>query len=83
MFKTHGILGQNARNLNYIKGYNNKFAQRLADSKLKTKDFLQSKKVAVPGTIMVITSHDEIKPDMIATWKPPFVLKPNNGYGGK
>ncbi len=83
MFKTHGILGQNARNLDYIKWYNTKFARRLADSKLKTKDFLRAKKVAVPKTIAILKGHDEIKLDEVAAWEPPFVVKPNNGYGGK
>ncbi|MDC0506180.1 hypothetical protein OAN96_01145, partial [Candidatus Gracilibacteria bacterium] len=83
MFKNHGILGQNARNLDYIKGYNTKFARKLADSKLKTKDFLQSKRVAVPKTLAVLKGHDEIKLDEVAKWEPPFVIKPNNGYGGK
>lgn len=83
MFKTHGILGQNARNLDYIKWYNTKFAQQLADSKLKTKDFLQAKKIAVPKTLAVLKSHDEIKLDEISAWVPPFVVKPNGGYGWK
>jgi len=83
MFNSHGILGQNARNLDYIKWYNTKFARNLADSKLKTKDFLQTKKVAVPKTLAILKGHHEIKLDEIAAWEPPFVVKPNSGYGGK
>lgn len=83
MFKTHGILGQNARNLEYIKWYNTKFARNLADSKLKTKHFLQAKKVAVPKTIAVIETPQQINISQIADWKAPFVIKPNSGYGWK
>lgn len=83
LFKSYGLLGQNARNLDYIKWYNTKFATKLADSKLKTKDFLRAKRVSVPKTISIIKNHDSIKLEDVKTWQPPFVIKPNNGYGGK
>ena len=51
VFRSHGLLGQNARNLQYIKGTSFSIAKRLADSKLKTKKFLASHKVAVPETL--------------------------------
>ena len=82
-FKTYWILWQNARNLNYIREYNTKFAKRLADSKLKTKDFLKTKWVAVPDTLFVFNKQEELIPDIFDNLDPPFVVKPNGGFWGK
>ncbi len=82
-FKSHGLLGQNARNLSYIKGGNFKLAKKLADSKLTTKKFLARHKVAVPETLQIIAKHSEISLEKIRAYEPPFVIKPNNGYWGK
>jgi len=82
-FKTYWLLWQNARNLNYIKEYNTKFARKLADSKLKTKDFLKSKWVDVPDTLFILTKHEEINDTIFERLKPPFVVKPNGWFWGK
>ena len=82
-FKTYWLLWQNARNLNYIKEYNTKFARKLADSKLKTKDFLKSKWVNVPETLFILKKHEEINDSIFDRLKPPFVVKPNGGFWGK
>jgi glutathione synthase/RimK-type ligase-like ATP-grasp enzyme len=82
-FKSHGLLGQNARNLQYIKGGNFKLAKRLADSKLTTKRYLAKHKVAVPETLQIIATHQEVDKKKIQLFEPPFVVKPSNGYGGK
>lgn len=82
-FKSHGLLGQNARNLEYIKGWNFLLSKKLADSKLKTKKFLASHKVAVPETLQIIKNHGEIDIEKIKLYETPFVVKPNNGYGWK
>ncbi len=82
-FKDYWLLGQNARNLDYIKEYNTKFARKLADSKLKTKDFLKTKWVSVPETIFVFTKHNDINNSIFEKLKPPFVIKPNGGFWGK
>ncbi len=82
-FKTYWLLWQNARNLKYIKGFNTKIARRLADSKLKTKEFLWAKWVAVPETLAVLKRHDEITKELVDWLKPPFVIKPNNGFWWK
>ncbi len=82
-FKTYWLLGQNARNLNYIKEYNTKFARRLADSKLKTKDFLKANSIAIPETIDVLTQHEELNHSIFEKLEPPFVVKPNGGFWGK
>ncbi|MCT4617497.1 MAG: DUF1704 domain-containing protein [Candidatus Gracilibacteria bacterium] len=81
-FKTYGILGQNERNLSYIKGKNTSFARYLADSKLRTKEFLQSKNIPVPENFYVIKKHSQLLDLDLSILKPPFVVKPNTGYGG-
>lgn len=81
--KDYGILGQNARNLNYIKGYNDSIAKKLADSKLNTKSFLEKKWISVVPTLQIIKKYEEIHDDFFDSLIPPFVIKPNNGYGWK
>ena len=82
-FKTYWVLGQNARNLKYIKQYNNSFAKYIADSKLRTKEFLWNKWIWVPETFFVIKNHKEL--EWIDLWilNPPFVVKPNNWFWWK
>lgn len=82
-FKDYGILGQNARNLNYIKWYNDSIAKKLADSKLSTKSFLEKKGISVVPTIQIIKKYEQISEEFFDSLIPPFVIKPNNGYGGK
>lgn len=83
LFSSHWLLGQNARNLQYIKWGNFKLAKRLADSKLTTKKYLAKHKVAVPETLQIIAKHSELNAEKINWFEPPFVVKPNNGYGWK
>ncbi len=82
-FKDHGLLGQNSRNLDYIKSNNFALSRRLADSKLKTKEFLSSHDISVPATLAILKKHEQITTEMVQELEPPFVVKPNNGYGGK
>ncbi len=82
-FSSHGLLWQNARNLKYIKWGNFAVSKKLADSKLSTKKFLAGHKVAVPATLWIIKKHAQIRVEDIAAYEPPFVVKPNNGYGWK
>jgi alpha-L-glutamate ligase-like protein len=82
-FKTYWLLWQNARNLKYIKGFNSKMAKKLADSKLRTKDFLKTKWISVPETFAVLTKNEQITDEMIIKLSPPFVIKPNAGFGWK
>ncbi len=82
-FKTYWLLWQNARNLKYIKGFNTKMARKLADSKLKTKEFLRAKWVAVPETLAILKKHSEITDSLVANFEAPFVIKPNNWFGWK
>lgn len=82
-FKNYWILGQNARNLKYIKPYNNSFAKYIADSKLRTKEFLSSKGIWVPETFFVIKNHKQIESLDMSVVVPPFVVKPNAWFWGK
>jgi glutathione synthase/RimK-type ligase-like ATP-grasp enzyme len=55
-------------------------AKKLADSKLKTKEFLMAKKIAVPETLGVFAKPSEIIDDIFERLIPPFVVKPNKGF---
>ena len=81
--KEYGLLWQNARNLQYIKSNNFAISRKLADSKLKTKEFLSGHNISVPKTLAILGKHEDITDKMIEWLEPPFVVKPNNGYGGK
>lgn len=83
LFWSYWILWQNERNLKYIKPHNTSFAKYLADSKLRTKEFLYNKGVAVPETFFVISNHSQIKSLDFSALIPPFVIKPNFGFGWK
>lgn len=82
-FKTYWILWQNARNLNYIKEFNDSTSRKLADSKLKTKDFLSKKWVSVSETLLVLSNHKELDNFDISILEAPFVIKPNSWYWWK
>ncbi len=83
LFKDFGILGINARNLLYIRPFNSKKAVKMADSKLKTKQFLSVRDVPVPKLFAVIRNEDELYKFDFSTLPPAFVLKPNLGFGGE
>lgn len=78
-----GVLGINARNLLYIRPYNQKKAIRLADDKLKTKQFLSARDIPVPRLYATIDSHEELEKFDFSALPSSFVLKPNRGYGGE
>jgi phosphoribosylamine-glycine ligase len=82
-FKSYWLLGQNARNLQYIKWHNTKIAKKLADSKLKTKEFLKQNNIATPETFAILSSHDDLNLAIFDKIIPPFVVKPNGGFWGK
>ncbi len=82
-FKTYWILWLNARTLDYIREYNDSSAKKLADSKLKTKDFLSAKWVSVVDTLLVVKSVKELEKLNLDDLKTPFVVKPNAWFWGK
>lgn len=82
-FKDYWLLGQNSRNLDYIKSNNFTLARKLADSKLQTKEFLKSHHIAAPSTLAIFKKHEHVTTEIVTALEPPFVVKPNNWYGGK
>ena len=82
-FWNQGILGINARNLLYIRPYNKKKAIRLADDKIKTKQFLSAREIPVPKLYGIIKSVEEYEKYDLNTLPNQFVVKPNNGFGGE
>ncbi|MBN2087042.1 DUF1704 domain-containing protein [Candidatus Peregrinibacteria bacterium] len=82
-FHNPGLLGINARNLLYIKAYNPKKAVMLADSKIKTKNFLSARGIPVARMYNSISSKKELKNFDFDSLPNSFVVKPNAGYGGE
>lgn len=81
--KSYGILGINARNLDYIFPTNQRQLYRLADSKLETKKIAQSIGVPTPEAYGVISFQNEVKQlAKIVSQHQSFVVKPDQGSGG-
>ena len=83
IFKSKGILGINARNLLYIRPYNKKKAIKMADDKIKTKQFLSAREVPVPKLYSIIKDGEELEKFDFLSLPSTFVLKPNKGFGGE
>ncbi len=83
LFSAKGVLGINARNLLYIRPYNPKKAIKLADDKIKTKQFLAVRGIPVPKLYAIIKEPGEIDKFDFNTLPNSFVLKPNKGFGGE
>ncbi len=70
----------NARNLLYIKKFNDKKASSLADSKIKTKTYLSARGVPFAETYALIRSKSELQSwDFDHLPGDHFVIKPNEG----
>ena len=82
-FHNPGLLGINARNLLYIKPYNPKKAVMLADSKIKTKNYLSARGVPVARLYSVLNSKKELENFDFSSLPSSFVIKPNAGFGGE
>jgi alpha-L-glutamate ligase-like protein/uncharacterized protein (TIGR02421 family) len=83
LFGNKGLLGINARNLLYIRPYNPKKAIKLADDKIKTKQFLSARGIPVPKLFSVIRDFKELDKFDFNTLPTSFVIKPNHGFGGE
>ena len=81
--KSRGILGMNARNLNYIRPLNLKSAKRLADDKLGCKRVLKKAGLPVPDLIAKITNREQLEHFDFGSLPNSFALKPNFGFGGE
>ncbi|MCX6734949.1 MAG: DUF1704 domain-containing protein [Candidatus Peregrinibacteria bacterium] len=82
-FSNKGILGINARNLLYMRPYNPKKAVKLADDKIKTKQFLSARDIPVPKLYGIIRDTIELEKFDFNALPDSFALKPNTGYGGE
>ncbi|MDP3957316.1 MAG: sugar-transfer associated ATP-grasp domain-containing protein [bacterium] len=81
--KSQGLLGMNARNLEYIRPSNRKRGMEIADSKLLCKRILKKSNLGVPELIAKIKSHEELEQFDFAALPNSFALKPNRGFGGE
>lgn len=82
--QSKGILGMNARNINYISRYNPRRLYPLVDDKLKTKKLALKHGVNVPQLLGVITSqHDVEAVAKFTQGEEGFCIKPAKGSGGK
>ena len=79
-----GILGINARNLNYIVEQNPRQLYPRVDNKLMTKRICEANEIPVPRTFAVLTSHGQVYkfPEMLSN-QPDFVVKPASGAAGR
>lgn len=83
IFRDFGVLGINARNLQYIKPHNAGKAIAFADDKMKTKSFLSTRGIPVAKVFAVIESRRQLQNFDFSTLPNECVLKPNNGFGGE
>lgn len=81
--KSAGILGMNARNLEYVRPLNLRRSREIADNKLFSKRLLKKNNLPVPGLIAKIRTHEELDAFDWATLPGSFALKPNRGFGGE
>ncbi len=81
--KNKGVLGMNARNLLYVRPYNQKSAIDLANNKLRSKEVLLRAGVPVSKIYGVIRNRKELEIFKWAELPKSFVVKPNHGMGGE
>lgn len=79
-----GILGINARNLDYILEYNARGLYPRVDNKLITKRICEEHSIPVPQTYAVLRSQGDVHrfADLARGWTD-FVIKPASGAGGR
>ncbi|MGF1522854.1 MAG: alpha-L-glutamate ligase-like protein [Leptolyngbyaceae cyanobacterium] len=78
-----GILGINARNLDYLFPSNPRRLYKLADNKLATKAIAERVGVAIPETYGVIRFQNEVQQlENVLADHEAFVIKPAGGSGG-
>ena len=82
--KEQGILGMNARNIDYIGHYNDRKLYPFVDDKLQTKKLVKAHGLKSPELLGFIEFQGQIK--KLLTLLPEdegFVIKPAQGSGGK
>ncbi len=84
LLKELGVLGMNARNIDYISKYNDRKLYPLVDDKLKTKKLAQKYGLKSPELFGYIEYQAQIrKLKELLPSTEGFVLKPAQGSGGK
>jgi alpha-L-glutamate ligase-like protein len=81
--KSQGILGMNARNLDYIRPYNRKNAKRISDNKILCKRVLKKNDLPTPRLIAKISTVEDLENFDWSKLPSSFALKPNRGFGGE
>lgn len=81
--KSRGLLGMNARNLDYIRPYNRRQSMEIADSKLLCKRILKKNNLGVSTLIAKIKNYEELDQFDFSKLPDSFALKPNRGFGGE
>lgn len=81
--KSRGILGINARNLDFIRLSNAGESIQLADNKLKAKKLLKSAGIPIASTYGIIRNSEQLEKFNWSKLPDSFVLKPNRGFGGE
>ncbi|NTW13842.1 MAG: hypothetical protein HGA31_02300 [Candidatus Moranbacteria bacterium] len=81
--KSSGILGMNARNLEYIRPLNRKRGRNIADDKLLSKRVLRKAGLPVPKLIATIRNNESLEQFDWSLLPGGFALKPNRGFGGE
>ena len=78
----HGILGINARNLEFIQPSNSHGAVQVADNKVLAKRVLEKAQLPLAQTYGVLRSRRDVRSFAWETLPNSFVIKPNAGLGG-
>ncbi len=81
--RKNGVLGMNARSLDFIFPLNAREKFFMVDNKVITKEFMHSHNIPTPETYGVMTNQSQIKniPEIVKNHKS-FVIKPAHGSGG-
>lgn len=82
MLSPKDILGINGRYLHYIKKYNPDKVLYYADSKLKTKRFMEARGIRVPKLLATIRTSTDLTMARIKSLPADIVVKPNSSSGG-
>lgn len=81
--KSRGILGMNARNLDYIRPYNRANGKRIADNKILCKRILKKNDLPASTLLAKISTIEELENFDWNKLPSSFALKPNRGFGGE
>lgn len=81
--RARGVLGINARNIEFVQRYNPRSRYPLVDDKLSTKRLALAAGIAVPELYGVMsTPHDTARLAELVAGRDAFVIKPAHGSGG-